>query len=90
MDFNADSSDSKAGGGAWLEDARREKGQGKWTAKFTREELRDLFTLRKDTLCDTHDLVRRSSSKEGRGSTLAGGSNKVSAWLSSSKTFLHE
>ena len=29
----------------------------KWEVSFTQEELRDLFSLREDTLCDTHDLV---------------------------------
>lgn len=35
-----------------------ERNEGKWEAKFTREELKDLFSLREDTLCDTHDLVQ--------------------------------
>ena len=29
----------------------------KWEVSFTQEELRDLFSFREDTLCDTHDLV---------------------------------
>ena len=41
-------SSGKSGGG----------GGGRWAAKFSREELRDLFSLREDTLCDTHDLVQ--------------------------------
>lgn len=36
----------------------RKEGEGKWEAKFTREELKNLFSLREDTLCDTHDLVQ--------------------------------
>ena len=34
------------------------KGSSKWEAKFSREELRDLFSLREDTMCDTHDLLQ--------------------------------
>ncbi len=29
----------------------------KWEMSFSREELKDLFSLREDTLCDTHDLL---------------------------------
>ena len=29
----------------------------KWSVNFTREELKDLFSLKECTLCDTHDLI---------------------------------
>ncbi len=38
---------------------------------FTREELRDIFTLREDTLCDTHDLVRCECGSDGGQNTAA-------------------
>lgn len=37
---------------------KERKGSSKWEAKFSREELKDLFSLREDTLCDTHDLLQ--------------------------------
>ena len=29
----------------------------KWEVSFSQEELKNLFSLREDTLCDTHDLL---------------------------------
>lgn len=47
------------GQGACLPGSRPSGGSAsKWAAKFSREELRDLFSLRENTLCDTHDLVQ--------------------------------
>lgn len=51
---------------------REKKGSSKWEAKFSREELRDLFSLREDTLCDTHDLLQCGCghAKNGRGNHM--------------------
>ena len=45
-------------------------GDKKWAVnKFTREELKDLFSLREDTLCDTHDLFRCGCAMNGERNT---------------------
>lgn len=46
--------------------------EGRWAAKFSREELRDLFTLREDTLSDTHHLICCGRGPKGRGTALEG------------------
>lgn len=37
--------------------------------QFTSEELRALFTLRRDTVCDTADLLRQKATPAGAAST---------------------
>ncbi|XP_045027998.1 DNA repair and recombination protein RAD54B isoform X2 [Daphnia magna] len=39
---------------------------------FTKEELKDLFTLREDTNCDTHDLIDCPCTQKGQNETLPG------------------
>ncbi|XP_057380226.1 DNA repair and recombination protein RAD54B-like [Daphnia carinata] len=39
---------------------------------FTKEELKDLFTLREDTNCDTHDLIDCHCTQEGPNQTSPG------------------
>ena len=63
LDFDGCGNDD--GGRGSIAGVHRERGEGKWEAKFTREELKDLFSLREDTLCDTHDLVQCGCGRDG-------------------------
>lgn len=54
----------------------------KWAAKFTREELRDLFSLREETLCDTHDLVRCGCGRAGKECSTAHEASQVGIYSS--------
>ena len=68
--------------------SHRHTGGKKWEVSFTQEELRNLFSLREDTLCDTHDLIgcvcgleRKvdvGEDEEGDGVHEIGGTSKVS------------
>ena len=63
MDFHGGMA---SGSGLGAPDQYTSSSRKKWEVSFTQEELRDLFSLREDTLCDTQPSRMWVCLKEGR------------------------